>query len=355
MPPTEKELLGLAVERLNDVLPPGWSVRTVNTVSDRLFDAVVEVGSGVGPDAVLVADVKTLFRPRDVEYTVRQLQQSAATIDDAAAAMPLLVARYLSPSARERIAAMGACYIDATGNIRVVSSDPALAVLVSGQDSDPWRGPGRPRATLTGAPAARVVRALVDIEPPYSVPELIEASGASTGATYRVVKFLDAETLLERDDDGRIVTVAWQRLLRRWATDYGVTRADAVRRYLEPRGIDATLARLREIDDDQYVITGSVAAQLDAAYAPPRLLAVYLRDARVAEDVLQLRPVEQGTNVLVAVNDDSFAFERARTAEGLRYAAVSQVVVDLLDLPGRSPSEAEALLDWMGADDAWRD
>jgi hypothetical protein len=39
----------------------------------------------------------------------------------------------------------------------------------------------------------------------------------------------------------------------------------------------------------------------------------------------------------------------------VRIAAVSQVAVDLLTGPGRNPSEATALLDWMTANEsAWR-
>ena len=41
--------------------------------------------------------------------------------------------------------------------------------------------------------------------------------------------------------------------------------------------------------------------------------------------------------------------------EGIRYAALAQVVADLLTSPGRGPSEGEALIDWMKANEnAWR-
>jgi hypothetical protein len=42
-------------------------------------------------------------------------------------------------------------------------------------------------------------------------------------------------------------------------------------------------------------------------------------------------------------------------ADGISYVAPSQAVADLLTGPGRNPSEAEALLDWMRKnEDAWR-
>jgi hypothetical protein len=65
--------------------------------------------------------------------------------------------------------------------------------------------------------------------------------------------------------------------------------------------------------------------------------------------------VDAGANVLVAANDDDFALARSFTTGQLTVAAPSQVAVDLLGGPGRSPSEAEALLDWMQEnEDAWR-
>ncbi len=64
---------------------------------------------------------------------------------------------------------------------------------------------------------------------------------------------------------------------------------------------------------------------------------------------------QQRRDVVLAANTDGFAFERAREVEGLRVAAVTQVVVNLMTGPGRNPTEAEALLAWMEEnEDAWR-
>src|SRR5690606_27394752 len=122
----------------------------------------------------------------------------------------LLVARYLAPATRERITEAGAGYVDATGNVYFANDRPALLLRDRGADQDPWRGPGRPRGSLKGPPAARVVRALIDFAPPYTVPEIAERSGASTGATYRVIKFLEEQELLERESQGPITEVRWK-------------------------------------------------------------------------------------------------------------------------------------------------
>lgn len=188
-----------------------------------------------------------------------------------------------------------------------------------------------------------------------SVPDLVERSGASTGATYRVVDFLEEEALLERQKRGPITAVRWRPMIERWAKDYGFDRADTIRSYIAPRGIEQAVEALRRAEGLAYVVTGSVAAQFNAPFAPSRLLTAYVADPHEAAEALDLRPTDRGANVVLAANKDDFAFERARDLDGLRVAAASQVVVDLMTGPGRNPAEAEALLDWMEEnEDAWR-
>lgn len=354
-PPERKtDIIQAALAQLTEALPSDWMASAdfeSQAVARGIVDAVVSLEAPEQPPVKLAVEVKRRLLTGDVPTQVARLRARLAADEGL---RPALVARYLAPSTRERLAQADVSYLDATGNIRIQAKRPAMFVLLAGANSDPWRR-GRPRGSLKGAPAARVVRALVDYAPPYSVPELVERSGASTGATYRVVKYLENEGLLEREERGAIHRIAWRSLLERWSTDYGFDDAKEVRPYLDPRGIARTLERLRRVPTDSYVITGSVAAQIDAPYAPPRLLTLYVKDFALPDQHLDLRPVAKGANVRVAANDDDFTFERRRDIDGLSYAAQSQVAVDLLTGPGRSPGEAEELLTWMERhEDDWR-
>jgi hypothetical protein len=215
----------------------------------------------------------------------------------------VLVARYLAPATRERIAGAGAGFVDLTGNVHLTSDRPALLVRDRGADRDPWRGPGRPRGTLKGPPAARVVRALIDFAPPYTVPELAERAGASTGATYRVVEFLEEQALVERERRGPITEVRWRPLLERWSRDYGFAQSNTVATFLEPRGLATLTARLVGGAELDYVLTGSLAAEPFAAYAPARLAMLYVRDIAAAAALLELRATTTGANVALAAGD----------------------------------------------------
>ncbi|WP_169738341.1 hypothetical protein [Patulibacter minatonensis] len=358
-PTDPAEILRMGIDALKERLPPGWALSVRQRGSRRgdvSVDDVLDLDGPGGARATFAVQVKGLATTRDVLGVLDQLRRSMQVGDFTTESLsPLIIARYLAPETRERIIAEGAGYADATGNVYLALERPAIFLRDRGADADPWRGPGRPRGTLKGQPAARVVRALADFAPPYSVPDLADRAGASRGATYRVVEFLEGEALLDRERYGPISAVRWRAVLERWSQDYGVAATNAVRTFLEPRGLSALTEKLRANPELAYVLTGTLAAERLASYAPARLATLYVRDTAEVADALGLREVEGGGNVALASAAFDVVFDRAENVDGLRMAAASQVAVDLLTGPGRNPGEAVALLDWMeGNEDAWR-
>lgn len=350
----EVDITRRALSAVRARLPADWSMsdKLEARLGGRRVDALVEIRAPSGEAVTLVAECKRSLVARDVPEILSRLEDYRAQIDGPT--IPVVIARYLSSSVRQRLEENGASYADATGNLRLTALRPALFLGDRGADKDPWRGPGRPRDTLKGVPAALVVRALTDCAPPMSVPDLVRVSGASTGATYRVVELLEKEGLVERAS-GKIQTVMWRKLLQRWSKDYSFAGAGGHRRHLAPRGLPALEAALVRDGNVNYALTGSLAARHWAPYAQPRLAMVYVDEPDRAAEAWDLRPVEAGANVVLAVPDSDVVYQRAVDRDGLTLAAPSQVVVDLLTGPGRSPSEANYLLDWMEAHEAdWR-
>jgi hypothetical protein len=351
----ESDVLRAAVDVLRERLPRTWQLKaeTKPAGRDSRVDAELRLRAPDGGEVTVLVEAKRLLNTRDVPVVLEQLQRAAGDRDQTVSF--LLVARYLAPATRERIAEAGAGYVDATGNVYFATDRPALLLRDRGADRDPWRGPGRPRGTLKGPPAARVVRALIDFAPPYTVPEIAERSGASTGATYRVIKFLEEQNLLERESQAPITGVRWKSLIERWSRDYGFALSNTIATFLEPRGLSALTARLVEEPQLEYALTGSMAVQEVAPYAQARLAMLYVRDIGEAAAALKLRATATGANVVLAAGDYDVVFARTRLENGLRLAALSQVAVDLLGGPGRNPSEATALMDWMESNEsAWR-
>jgi hypothetical protein len=347
-----------AVQILRDRLPRNWSLYEESepeSPKDIGVDARLRLRAPDGTESLVLVEAKRLLNSRDVPLVLESLREAAARLDTSEPVVLLLASRYLPEATQERIADAGAGYADATGNLMLLSDRPGLFLRDRGAERDPWRGPGRPRGTLRGPPAARVVRALIDFAPPYTVLELSTRARASTGATYRVVEFVEGEGLLERARYGPIGEVQWRRLLERWSKDYGFAQSNTVTTYLEPRGLGALTARLAEQPQLDYVLTGSLAAARVAPYAETRLAMLYVRDAMKVANTLGLRSTDSGVNVVLASGKYDVAFERPEEVGGLRIVALSQAAVDLLSGPGRSPSEASALLDWMERNEpAWR-
>ena len=355
-PQTLSDVLRLCVQRLRNQLPEGWTVLLLpdtDVIGDRGVDAVLRVTGPDGVEALLALEAKRVLERRDIAAVGERLRLSTEVLPNA---WGVVVARYLSPSVREALAEQRLSYIDATGNVRLVVSTPGLFVSNRGADKDPWRGPGRPRGTLKGVPPAKIVRALVDFAGPWGIRELIDFSGVSTGATYRVVEYLEREDLITRNADGKIMLRDWRRLLEQWSKDYGFVRSSRIMRYIEPRGLPALLAKASAAGGVKYSVTGTTAAAEWAPYAPARSALVYVADADQAARVWGLRPAESGANVLLAEPESDVVFERTlTTSDGTVIAAPAQVAVDLMTGPGRNPSEAEELMDWMERNESsWR-
>ena len=352
-PQSERELLERARSVLGERLPEGWYLSDPPRTVDDEPDGIIEVTSPDGARATLVVEAKRVVESRDIPSIRNQLQSRFSALPGSSG---LVVTRYLSPPVRERLSEAGLSYVDATGNVRVSLAKPALFLSDRGADSDPWRGPGRPRGTLKGAPAARVVRALLDVDHQWRTSELINAAQVSTGAAYRVITFLEEEELINKEGS-RIKVTDWQRLLRRWSRDYGFTRSNLTTRWIAPRGIDRMLERVASQPAIEYAVTGTLAAAEWAPYAPARSAMIYAADPAEAVKAWDLRSADAGANVILAEPDDEVVFTRTWTAIKGQYkiAAPAQVAVDLLTGPGRNPSEGEELIGWMARNErSWR-
>jgi hypothetical protein len=115
-----------------------------------------------GAEASLIVEAKRTLIPRDAADAVMQLRSYSeqAGMKDATL---VVVARFLSETAREQIARLNANYIDSTGNILIRAQWPALFIKQGGATKDPWPSDDTLR-TLKGRGAGRALRALLDFQ-----------------------------------------------------------------------------------------------------------------------------------------------------------------------------------------------
>lgn len=352
-PSTPHALLEDAKRALLSTLPRGWFVSSLTSENARAnvgFDAQLTIESPGYFTRSFQLELKTNPKRRDLAELLGAVREGVAPQTET-----LLIARFLSPNLRAELEQREISFVDATGNVFIHSVDPAIFIRRDGANADPWRGPGRPVGSLKGLPAARLVRALADFTPPYTMPQLAKLSGASPGATYRLIDFLEQEALVERELP-RVTSVRWSELLRRWSEETdGLSPNSTGTGFIEPRGAQEVLRKLRAVGSDEYVISGSVAAGPYYSYAEARLVTLYANKPIELAKKLGWRRVESGANVIIAAPRSPVVFDRTTAVDGLRRVSPSQAAVDLLNGPGRQPAEGEALLEWMAShEDEWR-
>jgi hypothetical protein len=327
------------LESLVSRLPPSWRVATGSSATP------LSLRAPDGSVARLTLVRRSSLSPRDVLALNFAAKGSLAGT--------VVTAPFLSRRTREMLREVGANYADATGNVRLVVEKPGLFVVTEGAQKDPGREK-RPLVSLRGPAAGRVVRALCDVRPPYGVRRLAQIAETPPASVSRVVTLLEREALIERGSAGEIVTVDWEKLLRRWTQDYQVLSSNGSATFLDPRGVKAFLAKVRQAKRPAAV-TGSLAANLRAPVAPARVAMVYVEEPTIAARGFQLQPAEAGANVMLLRPFDPVVFTRTWKEKGVAYAALSQVAADLLTSPGRGPSEGEELIAWMKKNpDAWQ-
>ena len=157
----------------------------------------------------------------------------------------MVVAPFLGPSAKDRLAEAGISFADATGNLRLVSNRPAIFIEASGAVRNPWRE-NLPLRSLKGNRSGRIIRAFLDYCPPFGTREISSLTGNSLASVSRVADLLEREAIIRRDRSrGPISGVDWERLLRRWALDYNFSEANALTPCLEARGVTSLMNKLR--------------------------------------------------------------------------------------------------------------
>lgn len=350
--PTPTDVERAAVDQLRRCLPEGWQVSETTLNRDWLqgADLALDVSKpGVGR-ATLLLEVSQNLDRRDV------LLMATTDPVEGFPFTRVVASRYLSKSVREALTEKGISFIDATGNIRLTVDTPVIYISDRGADRDPWAR-GRPKGNLKGEPAARVVRTLLDFRRDWRVRDLITVSGASTGTMYRVLDYLMREDLVDNREDFYVVK-DWVRLLRTWSEDSSFESTNRVMTFIEPRGIEIFLQKITGEQQALYAVTGSVAANEWVSYAPTKATYVYVPSIQDVSDRWGLRPNTTAPNVILLEpkqkNSAAFANTR-RSSAGYRTAATAQVAADLLNGPGREPSEGEFLLEWMQAHESeWR-
>ena len=331
-PQSETPLRDQAISWLSERLPRGWSVQGSSIPVAREeppTDSAISLEARSGGFATIPVEEKQSLSPRDV---LGLLSPLAKTVRQLAGNVPLLVvAPWLSKRTQELLAEQEISYIDLTGNALIRLDSPAFYLQTVGASRNP-APKERGRAQLRGAKAARLIRLLIDVRPPYGVRELAEAADLAPGYVSRLLDTLYREALVERPPRGPVESVDIGGLLRRWATSYDVFKTNDAAMFIAPEGVESLLSRLAADPGagTRIAITGSFAASRISPVTSPALLTAYFEVPELVAKDFGLLPAKEGANVAILRPFDPVVWRGNSIESGLRYTAPSQVAVDCL-------------------------
>ncbi|MEO7269729.1 MAG: hypothetical protein ABIW49_11045 [Knoellia sp.] len=274
----------------------------------------------------------------------------------------ILVTDYASQPLRRACDELGIGYVDSTGWVSVSATDPVVTLRSTGADRPPATRKANAVTRLNGIASGRIIRALLELQPPIGVQELKRQAGvASAGSVSKILPTLALGGAVERDGAGRVVSVHRRRLLERWTQDYSFLNGNGVVfDFLAPRGLGPVVTQVASLEN--VTVTGAFAGARylqsgTVPVVPPGLLTLYAADARrLGDDLGLVRMDRASSNVLVAAPRDASLLtpEASGRASSLRLAPRAQVLADLMTLPGRETLLAEQMMDQLAlGDPSW--
>jgi len=290
-----------------------------------------------------VVEYKSRANAADVLTAIRVVQEQAPALGKKV--IPLVAVPYMGEVGRQLCAEAGVNWLDLSGNAHLEA--PGLHVHVEGRPNQFTR-PGRP-STVFAPKSARIARWLL-IHPgqSFSQQQLADSTGLDKGLTSRVVRELEAQRLVVREEGGAVKVANFNAMLDAWREAYDFTKHHIVRGHIAARSSDEVMQRLAEQlkrEKIEHAATGLAGAWLINQFAGFRLVVCHVAQLPSAEaqQAMGFREESRGENVWLVVPNDEGVFHGAVEREGIRCVHPVQAYLDLKNHPERSAEAAEQL------------
>ncbi|HQP33875.1 MAG TPA: type IV toxin-antitoxin system AbiEi family antitoxin [Polyangiaceae bacterium] len=301
-------------------------------------DLVLKTGS-----SVFVIEYKGVAEAVHVSAAVEQVKHYAVALGRGA--VPVVAVPYMGDVGRSICERAEVSWMDLSGNAAIAAS--GVRIVVSGRPNL-FKRRGRP-STVFAPKSSRVVRQLLlDPTKRYTQRELASATRLDEGFISRIVRRLESDQLLDRDESGAVKPANPNLLLDDWRASYDFSKHTVLKGHLAARSAEEVIERVhkslskRKVD---HALTGLAAAWLLTGFAGFRLVTVYWREPLGAKDLSELgfSDEQRGANLwLVQPNDDG-VFDGTRPGKPMRCVHPLQVYLDLKAQPERATEAAAEL------------
>jgi hypothetical protein len=304
-----------------------------------------------------VLEFKSRLTPMILEGTIHQVLGISNSLRASAAykdVYPMVGATYISESIQNRCKELGIGYVDLNGTLLLARSNIYVDVI---RPATAYKNPQGIKRLFSGK-SRRIARVLL-VNPfkPFRLEEIASETRLSVGQVFQVTKRLHEDGLLERTQEGRMLTKPRQ-LLRLFAkelrTDYQENRrvfrgftempqtrvAEELARLCEKRRIRCAFTLTSGLEPHERNLREDVsAAYIDMA-------------ADEIRNELRLEAVGRGANVVLMTppepdNTDAggIFYKTRRLANGLEGVNPIQLFVDFSLQGGRGEEQAEFLME----------
>lgn len=252
---------------------------------------------------------------------------------------PILVAPFFSDRGRELCERSKIGCVDLSGNAYLEFD----GVYISRWGNENKYKVNRKQQNLLSPKSCWVIRCM--LESPgkeWTMQELSNYSSVSLAQVYKVLENLDAENYLVKKRGGTRLSDP-SGLLDLLSEKYRYDRQEMTGYYSPLKGYDQVFPNLRQLPDVDYAVTLGAAAQTVLPTVRSTDVYIYVRDADVIKNALELEPVEFGGNVYLITPQEDGVLRHIRTIDGVKVVSNLQLYLDLYSHPRRGREQADAI------------
>lgn len=268
----------------------------------------------------------------------------------------IVVSRFIGQRASDIFWEAGISYVDTYGNYGILCNNPLIRIRnrTLTKDPDP---PERSIASLRGPRSAAIILALYRAPESFKVRTIAERSGANIGNVSRLLQFLTAQGLAEKNSAGEVISIDKETLLKSWSEAWNPFGSDDCYTYLAPYGTDSLLKSMSKIawseallvKGSRFALSGAQSVAEYAATYPSDMLKIYADDPFAFAERFDLVQTNVGARISVVKPKGDYPFTvggRPAKYNFMKFPAVAveAACADLLNGPGREPSLAEDVI-----------
>jgi hypothetical protein len=263
-------------------------------------------------------------------------------------AVPVLVSPYLSPERQQLCRKEGVGFIDLSGNV-YLKFKSLFIERVGFPNKFPVKRQGR---SPFSDKASLVLRALLSGgNRLWGIRELAQEIALDPGYVSRMAREIEKRGYVKRINS-KLSLRAPDGILEDWVRSYNLKKNQLSGYFCMAESVEESLHRFRNLElpnDVQYALSVQAGAKLVAPYSNFKEVHVYANEAKdveVLEKGMNLKPVEQGGNLIIMrPYYRNSVFYGSRRVDGLRIVSDIQLYLDLHGYPLRGLEQAEHLLE----------